>query len=174
MTQISLKAKNILLTGLPRCGKSTLIQKIVQRGRRPMTGFFTSEIRDRGKRVGFSITTLDGKNGILAHIRFRGPLRVGKYGVNIEEFERIAIPSMRPSQPNEVIVIDEIGKMECLSRIFKETLIQALDSNHRTIASIALKGGLFIRHIKERKDVTLILLTEKNRDQLLDLLSQAA
>ena len=139
-----------------------------------MTGFFTSEVREQGKRVGFSITTLDGKHGTLAHIRFRGPLRIGKYGVHIEEFERIAVPSMRPSLPDEIIVIDEIGKMECLSRLFKETLLQALDSEHMTIASIALKGGLFIRHIKERKDVTLILLTEKNRDQLVDLLSRAA
>ena len=71
-------------------------------------------------------------------------------------------------------MIDEIGKMECLSRLFKETLLQALDSEHMTIASIALKGGLFIRHIKERKDVTLFLLTQKNRDQLVDLLSRAA
>jgi len=167
-------AKNILLTGPPRCGKSTLIQKIVQRGGRPMTGFFTSEIRDQGERVGFAVTSLDGGNGTLAHIRFRGPVRVGKYGVNIQEFERIAIPSMRPSQPDQIIVIDEIGKMECLSRIFKETLLQVLDSDHRTISTIALKADPFIRHIKERKDVTLILLTEKNRDQLVDLLSRAA
>ncbi len=36
-----MKAKNIFLTGSPRCGKSTLIEKIVGRIKRPATGFFT-------------------------------------------------------------------------------------------------------------------------------------
>jgi nucleoside-triphosphatase len=54
--------KNILVTGSPRIGKSTLIERIVSGIQRPLTGFFTKEITDRGKRVGFSIDTLDGKN----------------------------------------------------------------------------------------------------------------
>jgi nucleoside-triphosphatase THEP1 len=72
------KHRNILYTGLPGCGKSTIIEKIVQRINRPSTGFFTREIRDRGRRVGFSITTLDGQQGILAHIDIRSHIRVGR------------------------------------------------------------------------------------------------
>ncbi len=52
-----MKAKNILITGPPRSGKSTLIEKLVRRIGRPATGFFTREIREGGKRVGFSIDT---------------------------------------------------------------------------------------------------------------------
>jgi len=59
--------KNILLTGPPRCGKSTLIQKLITKIEKPMTGFFTREMREGGRRVGFLIITLDGKQGILAH-----------------------------------------------------------------------------------------------------------
>jgi nucleoside-triphosphatase THEP1 len=58
-----MKAKNILLTGSPRCGKSTLIRKIVQKINIHATGFFWREILEKGRRVGFSITTLDHKNG---------------------------------------------------------------------------------------------------------------
>ena len=33
-------SKNILVTGPPRCGKSTLIEKVILRIEKPMTGFF--------------------------------------------------------------------------------------------------------------------------------------
>ena len=113
------KHRNILFTGLPGCGKSTIIEKIVQRINRPSTGFFTREIRDKGRRVGFSITTLDGQQGILAHIDIRSHIRVGRYGVNIRDIEKIAVPSMRPENDNVILVVDEIGKMECLSGLFR-------------------------------------------------------
>lgn len=133
-----------------------------------MTGFFTSEIREKGQRVGFSIETLDGKKGILAHINNEVPIKVGRYGVNIEDINRIAVPSMVCSRPYEIVVIDEIGKMECLSRLFRKTLLDVLDSEHPVIGSIALKGDPFIRKIKERTDVELIRVSEKNRDTLIN------
>ena len=113
------KHRNILFTGLPGCGKSTIIEKIVQRINRPSTGFFTREIRDKGRRVGFSITTLDGQQGILADIDIRSHIRVGRYGVYIRDIEKIAVPSMRPENDNVILVVDEISKMECLSGLFR-------------------------------------------------------
>jgi nucleoside-triphosphatase THEP1 len=161
--------RNILLTGPPRCGKSTLIERIVHQIKRPMTGFFTGEIREKGHRVGFLITTLDGEEGILAHRDFRGKFRVGKYGVNLEDIERIAVPSMRPTDPNQIVVVDEIGKMECFSRLFKKTLIKVLDSEHDVLGSISMKGDPFIQGIKQRMDVTQVHVSESNRDALVNL-----
>jgi len=161
-----MKAKNILLTGPPRCGKSTLIAKLVKQFRQPVTGFFTREIREKGQRVGFAILTMDGKEGVLAHKDSRSEIRVSKYGVNIEDLDQIAVPSMIPNKPDQFVVIDEIGKMECFSLLFRETLIKVLDSPHPVIGSIALKGGPFIQKIKERKDVLLVTVSEKNRDSL--------
>ena len=158
--------KNILLTGPPRCGKSTLIEKVIQKIDRPMTGFFTREIKEGGKRVGFSIITLDGKEGVLAHKDSETEVRLGKYGVHLDQLNRIAVPSITPSKPDEIIVIDEIGKMECLSSLFRETLIKALESNNWVVGSIALKGNPFIERIKERGDVALWTVTEKSRGSL--------
>ena len=156
--------RNVLFTGAPGCGKTTLIEKIVKRSRSPKTGFFTKEIREKGQRVGFSLKTLKGKAGVLAHIDIDSPFKVGKYGVNVEDIERIAVPAMIPDKEDQMVVIDEIGKMECFSVLFKETLIQTLESHNPVLGSIALKGDRFITKIKKRKDVHLIRIDEKNRE----------
>ena len=158
--------KNILFTGRPGCGKSTLIERIVGKMNRPATGFVTREIREAGIRCGFEIVTLDGKKGVLAHRKIRSPFRVGSYGVNIRDIEDIAVPSIIPSTIDEIIVIDEIGKMECFSPLFRETLIKALGSKNLLIGSIALRGDAFIEGIKCRSDVLVVPVTEKNRDEI--------
>ena len=161
---------NILVTGPPRSGKSTLIEKAVSQIQAPMTGFFTREIRERGKRMGFSIDTLDGKTGVLAYRGIKSRFRVGAYGVNLQDLDQIAVPSMLPSKPGEIVIIDEIGKMECFSPLFKKTLMEVLDSENQVIGSIAIKGDNFIQNIKKRDDVLLISISESTRDSALELL----
>ena len=166
--------KNILLTCPPRSGKSTLIEAIIERIEEPVTGFFTREIREKGRRVGFSINTLDGKEGILAHEDIKSRWRVGKYGVNLEDIDSIGVPAMLPKRKREIVVIDEIGKMECLSPQFKETLIEVLESPNRVLGSIALRGDTFIEAIKLREDITVVDVTSRAHsivvDQLLNTL----
>jgi nucleoside-triphosphatase len=154
--------RNILVTGPPRCGKSTLIEKVVSSIERPVTGFFTREIREGGKRVGFSINTLNGREGILAHQNINSQFNVGKYGVNLKDIDSIAVPCMIPAREEEIIVIDEIGKMECFSHLFRETVLRALDLPNWTIGSIAQKGDPFIQKIKERDDLMVINITFQN------------
>jgi nucleoside-triphosphatase len=160
--------KNILFTGLPGCGKSTIIEKIVRQLNQPSTGFFTGEIRVRRRRVGFSITTLDGKHGILAHIDIRSRIRVGRYGVNLRDIEKIAVPAMAPENDKVIVVIDEIGKMECLSARFKQALMAVLDSSNALVGSISLKGDAFIDAIKKRPDTLLVTVSRENRDYLVE------
>ena len=102
--------KNILFTGFPGCGKSTIIERIVRRMDRPACGFYTREIRRRGRRVGFSISTLDGRHGILAHVDTRSSRRVGRYGVNLQDIDAIAVPSMIPADEQTIVVVDEIAR----------------------------------------------------------------
>jgi nucleoside-triphosphatase len=161
-----MNARTLLFTGLPGCGKSTLIEEMLAHLDYPGTGFFTRELRQRGRRVGFSIITLDGKSGILAHKDLESPHRVGRYGVNLEDIDGVAVPSMIPSRHEEVVAVDEIGKMECLSPLFRATLQELLDSGRPLIGSAPLKGNQFIEEIKKRKDILLIRVTEKNREAL--------
>ncbi len=166
MNRIHTNPKNLLVTGPPRCGKSTLIETVVSTIDSSLSGFFTSEILERGRRTGFKIVTLDGKEGLLAHERITSKVRVGKYHVNLKDLDEIAVPSIIPSSPDRIIVIDEIGKMECFSTLFRETLLKVLDSPSRVIGSIALKGGEFIQAIKDRSDVQLFHVSEETRDRL--------
>ena len=169
-----MKKKNILITGLPGVGKTTLIKNIgaALKGLRPV-GFYTAEIREGGIRKGFELISLDGRKGLLSHTNIQGPHRVGKYKVEDKGFETFlgSIPLLNPS--TRLIVIDEIGKMECYSDQFKNLLKAILDSEKCVIATLALKGSGIIEEIKKRKDVKLFEITRRNRDSLLfDILSE--
>ena len=82
--------KLILLTALPRTGKSTAIKKIIQMlGIKNCGGFFTEEIRERDERVGFMIKTLSGKTGLLSHVNIESEYKISRYGVDLATFEKI-------------------------------------------------------------------------------------
>ncbi len=162
-----METKKILLTGPPRCGKTTLIEKFVQQIGFLCRGFFTREIRERGRRVGFSINTLDGQEAVLAHENFKSSLRVGRYGVDLDQFEKIAIPAIWPARAEDILIIDEIGKMECYSSLFREVLWKIFDLPNWLIATIAEKGTPFIEKIKKRDDIILMPITLANREDLI-------
>lgn len=161
--------KNIFLTGSPQSGKTTVIKKVIARLPYPATGFYTEEERVEGRRVGFLMKTLDGKSGYLAHQDIRSDFHIRRYGVSIENIETIAVPSIIPRN-NHVIVLDEIGKMECYSEVFKHAALTALDSPNVVLGTITLGGDEFIRRIKGRDDVELHEVTLENRDSLPDLI----
>jgi len=147
-------------------GKTTVIQKAIQ-GRQNVNGFFTKEIRKKGKRIGFAIETVDGKTGVLAHINIQSPFRVSKYRVNLKDIEEICVPSL--DVDGDLIVIDEIGKMELFSEQFKQKVVEALDTG-KVIATIMERPHPFTDTIKRRNDVKLFTVTEENRNNLVDVL----
>jgi nucleoside-triphosphatase len=161
-------ANNLLITGPPGIGKSTLIRRVCDAlGDQSTAGFLTREIRRDGQRQGFELVGLDGRSTILAHVDLKSSFRVGKYGVDVEAFERFLdpIPFLEPGV--DLAVIDEIGKMECLSALFRERTQAVLASDKKVLATVAYRGGRFITEVKERWDVHLRNLTWENRDRLL-------
>jgi len=160
-------AKNILITGKPRCGKTTLIIEILKESDLDAEGFYTSEIREKGIRKGFKVITLDGEEGILAHINIESPYRVSKYQVNIKDLEEIGVNSILDAlQKNKIIIIDEIAKMELFSKKFKKAVIAALDSKNKILGTIMLKPNPSCDEIKKRKDTKIFYLTKANREKI--------
>ncbi len=137
-------------------------------------GFYTEEIREEGQRKGFELVSLDGKRGLLSHKDIKSTYRVGQYKVDIESFENFLDSVPFFDSLNRLIIIDEIGKMECFSDSFKNLLKKILNSGKLVIATIALKGNGLIAEIKERQDIKLFELTSHNRDTLfLEILREA-
>jgi nucleoside-triphosphatase len=161
--------KNIFLTGAPSSGKTTVIKKVVRRLGVPANGFYTEEQRIEGRRVGFMMKTLDGKEGYLAHQDIPSDTRIRRYGVSIENIETIAVPSIEP-RDSHIVILDEIGKMECFSEVFRKAALRALDSSNIVLGTIAFGVDDFILGVKNREDMEILEVTPGNRDHLPDLI----
>ena len=134
--------RNILITGLPAVGKTTLIKTLFKElSHIHPVGFFTEEIREQGERKGFRLLSPDGTEGILSHVNIQSPFRVGKYGVDIKGFERFLESIQLLDAEGAFVIVDEIGKMECFSKKFLSLIYAVLDSEAPLVATIAQKGG---------------------------------
>ncbi len=161
--------KNIFLTGAPSSGKTTVIKKVIANLEFPANGFYTEEEKIAGKRIGFLMRTLDGRTGYLAHQDIPSDFHIRRYGVSIENIESIAVPSITPLNRN-IIILDEIGKMECFSKIFKQAAINALGSPNIVVGTITFGGDDFILGIKKREDIEIHEVTLNNRNSLPNLI----
>ncbi len=164
---MSYKSAKILLTGLPGCGKTTAIMKIIENLEcEKAAGFYTQEIRQNNVRKGFSWKRLDGADGILAHVDIKGCFKVGKYGVDVAGFEESVVPILNAEQTNvELFVIDEIGKMECFSEKFISAVRRLFASEKSVLATVAQKGAGLISEVKNYPNTRLFNLTRASREK---------
>jgi nucleoside-triphosphatase len=170
--------QTILLTGPPRVGKTTIIQRVVERLSGQVGGFYTAEIRERGRRQGFKIITLDGQEGVLAHVGIKVPHRVSKYGVDVAGFEAVGVTALRRAIADaDYIIIDEIGKMELFSPAFREAVREAIESPATVLGTVMLRPHPWADAIKRHPRVTLLRVTPANRgtlaDEILAMLQEA-
>lgn len=170
MTQGMCAAPNLLLTGRPGVGKTTLIRKTTQGLAAKVGGFWTEEIRSQGRRVGFRIVSAAAED-VLAHVDSPSPLRVGRYGVNVAAFERVGVAAIEQAiRHADLIVMDELGRMELYSKRFQESALRALASAKPVLGVIQDRQTAFLDGIRSRKDVMVLRVTPENRSSVLDRL----
>ncbi|XP_034007704.1 cancer-related nucleoside-triphosphatase isoform X1 [Trematomus bernacchii] len=183
--------KHVFLTGPPGVGKTTVVQKACEALMSSgvgVEGFYTEEVREGGRRVGFDVVTVTGERGQLSRIRDlagsshgRREHTVGQYVVDLPSFENVALPLFRnvgsaEGGSRKVFVIDEIGKMEIFSKPFIRAVRQTLDSSSCTVlGTIPIPKGKplgLVEEVRSRRDVKIFTVSKENRNTILqDILS---
>lgn len=169
MSQALAGKRVCLLTGGPGVGKTTIVKLTLDRTRISAGGFFTEEIRSAGVRQGFRVVALDGKSATLSHVDIKGPHQVGKYGVDVEALDRVGVAAVREAVLGcELVVIDEIGKMELHSSSFREGVEGAITSGRRVLGTIMLASHPWADRVKRSPGVATVTVTRSNRDSILE------
>jgi nucleoside-triphosphatase len=157
----------LLITGNPGVGKTTVLRRVAEGlGDVRVCGFYTEELREQGSRRGFRLVGFDGSEGVIAHVNIPHRQRVGKYGVDVAALDCLARATLAPREDCALYLVDEIGKMECLSPGFVEAMRVLLGSQRPVVATIGRKGRGFIDEVKARDDVELVEVTHANRGAL--------
>jgi nucleoside-triphosphatase len=166
---MSVRKKNILVTGVPGAGKTTLVEAVVRAlGVRP-GGYVTKAFPARGRKIRCEIEALTPgvrrRRGVIASVDTPGAFRVCGMGVRIADLETVGAAALeRAVGSSPLIVMDEIGHMENASPRFQEAVIACLDSATPVLGVIKTERGPFVDRIKARPDIELLELTEENRD----------
>ncbi len=162
----------VFLTGLPKSGKSTVILKTIEllknKGLK-VGGFVTPEIIENGKRIGFYVKDIfSNEMEIFASIDFKIGPKIGKYGVDVRAFEKIALKAMDFAAQNcDLIIVDEIGKMEFLSKEFEKEIYKLILIEKPLIATLHRN---FVKKFKDFGEI--IEVNKENRRYLPEKLSK--
>jgi nucleoside-triphosphatase len=160
-------AGNLLITGYPGTGKTTMLVWLARAlSDHNPSGFITREIREEGVRIGFLLISCSGLRRVLSHVNIKSSFHVGKYYIDIAGFEEFLKEIRWSEEGVGLVIVDEIGKMECYSPFFRDSVLRLLDANRPFIATIGKRGTPFMEGIKQRPDVKLLEVTLKNRESI--------
>jgi len=161
--------RTLLLTGRPGIGKTTVIKSVAESLGEQAGGFYTEEIHGPGGRKGFRLVTLGGQEAIMAHVdlRSQGRPSVSRYGVDVQAIERVGVAALRRAmQKGQIVVVDEIGKMELFCGPFKDVVLQAVGGPHTVLATVMVKPNPWINSLEAMPNVTVWEVSVENRNAL--------
>ena len=171
------------ITGLPRSGKSAVMNKVVSmladerrdemRARgddvaaaKILGGMICEPLVENGERVGFKcINFQNGEEGVMAHKNIDSRMRVLGYGIDPSALEEIAVPAIQEAIDDyEVLVIDEIGKFSVESEGFVEIVRKAMEIDKPTLVTLHKKSRHpLLQDIRRRDDARILEVTPVNR-----------
>jgi len=159
----------IAITGRPGVGKTTLIERVLDRLPVSAGGMLTVEIRKCGHRVGFAIRDIaTGETGVLAHVHHRDGPKVGRYTVDLASVRETGIGAIdRAIESAGLVVIDEIGPMELASPAFVPAVERALACSKPLLISTHANADCPIAH-RVRQELDLFRVKLGNRDRLVE------
>ncbi|MBI3892924.1 MAG: hypothetical protein HY303_15490 [Candidatus Wallbacteria bacterium] len=166
-------AKNILLTGLPRAGKTTVVQKVIAQAKAKFGGFYTQALDPQARLRDFKLVTFEGNNRQFSRKNLIRRFEVESLiGIDLRDLETKGIMAVeRAILCCQVVAIDEIGRHESLSRLLQQAVLAALSSERPVLATVPLYGTPFIESLKRRADVSVLEVTTENRCVLPELVA---
>lgn len=174
-------SKFILLSGSPRSGKTTVLNKLIdqiQSSDQYVYSVISREMIADGERIGFEAITNDNRQSGRPFARRKdgAPKDVSdilNYEFETKVWDEIAADVQRAAHAGKIIVIDEIGEMQIASPKFKQAIQDLLsDSSSTVIATISIASNPFLRLVREHHRTNIVELSDDNRDAVMNLLSR--
>ncbi len=160
------------LSGLPGVGKTTTLEKTIamleEEGYK-IGGMITEEVKEGNRRVGFYVIDWATKRKeVFAHRDFESRYKVGPYGIKTDILDEVGVKALQDAMENaDVIVIDEIGKMEVISKNFVAVVREILEMDKHMILTLHKKSrNPLLQEIRRRDDIRMLEVTPINRNLL--------
>ncbi|MEM3342527.1 MAG: NTPase [Thermoplasmata archaeon] len=166
------KGVKIGITGLPGSGKSQALIKVIEMLEADnivVGGMVTGAIIEENQRVGVFVKDWTTKEqGVMAHINSTSKINIDGFGVDISELDRVGVKAINTAVDNaEVIVIDEVGRMEVESANFVATVKKAMETTKPIILTLHKKSrNPLLQDIRRRDDLRILEVTPINRNIL--------
>ncbi len=160
------------ITGLPGSGKTYALLRVIEMLQDEETkigGMIDEPIGDGRHKTGFTVRDLmTGETEVFASTEIESRIMVGKLGVDITKLEAVGVKAIREACAQcDIIVIDEVGKMEVECPAFIEAVKEALDAEKPMIITLHKKSrNPLLQDIRRRDDVRILEVTPTNRNLL--------
>ena len=160
------------ITGLPNTGKTKLLMKIIdmlEAEEMVVGGMITEAIIFKNKKVGFYVIDwLTKKKRKFAHENIESSIQVENYGVDMRALDAVGVKAIKNAIADaDVIIIDEVGKMEVESPGFVQVVNDALDCDKPLLLTLHKKSrNPLLQDIRRRDDLRILEVTPVNRNLL--------
>lgn len=160
----------ILLTGKPKSGKTTLLNKLLEKVENKR-GMVATEVLEYDQRVGFDLQDNSDRIAALARTDQKTDTSVGRYCVDVRSLD-IFIEPLFNFEPHQLLYIDEIGHMQLYSEEFQKLVQSYLNAPNDYLGTISsIYEHPFIDEVKQRDDILLCTITPENREAMFAFLS---
>jgi nucleoside-triphosphatase len=160
------------ITGLPGSGKTYALLRVIEmleEEELSIGGMIDEPIEEGRKKVGFTVRNLlTGEQQVFASTDIESKVMVGKIGVDLVKLEEVGVKAIKDAIDQcDIIVIDEVGKMEVESEAFVDMVKESLDADKPMIITLHKKSrNPLLQDIRRRDDVRILEVTPTNRNIL--------
>ncbi|WP_183108850.1 nucleoside-triphosphatase [Thermohalobacter berrensis] len=159
---------NIFLTGKIKVGKSTILNKVLNKLKIIPSGFKTLPFKEKQEIKGYYIkSNLDDSNTSNELHIIAKKNKNNNWNIQHSTFDVIGVEILKNSlkAENNVILMDELGFFESKSLKFQDYVFKCLDSEKIVLGVIKPIRTSFLNKIRNRQDTIILHININNRDK---------